>query len=44
MEVQDWIDRVNHPEWDGRRFWEPSHGEYRVQMRYKFDVAHTGRQ
>ncbi|TGZ85384.1 galactose mutarotase-like protein [Ascodesmis nigricans] len=43
MEVQDWIDRVNHPEWGGMPFWTPEMGEYKVKMRYRFDTARTGK-
>lgn len=40
LEVQDWIDGINHPEWKRRekQFFEPRTGKYELNARYVFDV------
>ncbi|KAK4198477.1 putative aldose 1-epimerase [Triangularia verruculosa] len=40
LEVQDWIDGVNHPEWGrgGRQIFEPGGDPYVLQVRHRFSV------
>ncbi len=40
MEVQDWIDGINQPEWqrDKRQIWGPEDGVYSVEAHYVFSV------
>ncbi|KAI9848393.1 MAG: hypothetical protein M1837_000187 [Sclerophora amabilis] len=44
MEVEDWIDAINHPEWqrESRHIFGPGDGPYVLQARYDFSV-HTSR-
>ncbi|KAL6355004.1 hypothetical protein LRP88_12362 [Fusarium phalaenopsidis] len=40
MEVQDWIDGINHPEWmrDRKQLFEPGGDPYVLQARYSFSL------
>lgn len=40
MEVQDWIDGINHPEWmrEKKQLFEPGGDPYVLQARYSFRV------
>ena len=40
MEVEDWIDGINHPEWmrDNKQFFEPGGDPYVLQATYSFSV------
>lgn len=41
MEVEDWIDGINNPEWgrDKKQFFGPGDGPYTVQAMYEFSVV-----
>lgn len=41
LEVQDYIDGINHPEWmrGPKQFFEPGGNPYVLQARYKFSVG-----
>jgi aldose 1-epimerase len=41
LEVEDWIDGINYPEWGrlGRQVIEPGGDPYVLQFRYKFTVG-----
>lgn len=43
VEVQDWIDGINHPEWerDSKQFFEPGGEPYVLQASYRFSVEGT---
>ncbi|KAI9659221.1 MAG: hypothetical protein M1831_003803 [Alyxoria varia] len=43
MEVQDWIDGINYPEWGrgGRQVFGPGSGAYELNARYEFSVGGT---
>jgi len=40
MEVQDWIDAINHPEWhrNDRQIFGPESSPYVLEARYDFSV------
>jgi aldose 1-epimerase len=40
MEVQDWIDGINHAEWmrDRKQFFEPGGSPYILQATYSFNI------
>lgn len=40
LEVQDWIDGINHPEWrrSGKQIFGPDTGPYELNARYVFSV------
>ena len=44
MEVQDWIDGINHPEWmrEKKQIFGPDDGEYCLEAVYKFSVGNKG--
>lgn len=46
LEVQDWIDGVNHPEWRRlgmkNQIYGPKRGVYELEARYVFGVAGAG--
>ena len=41
MEVQDWIDGINHPEWmrQKKQIWGPEDGEYSIEAIHRFSVG-----
>ncbi|KAK5687403.1 hypothetical protein LTS10_001541 [Elasticomyces elasticus] len=43
MEVEDWIDGTNHPEWGrrGRQIFGPGDDAYVLEATYKFSLNHT---
>ncbi|KAK5140420.1 hypothetical protein LTR32_006768 [Rachicladosporium monterosium] len=43
MEVEDWIDGINHPEWgrSGRQVFGPGDGPYVLEARYEFSLNRT---
>lgn len=43
LEVQDWIDGINHPEWmrDKKQIFGPSDEPYVLQARYSFSVKRS---
>lgn len=44
MEVQDWIDGINNPEWmRTKQIIEPGGEPYVLQAKYKFSVAKSGK-
>lgn len=38
MEVEDWIDGINNPEWGRKQIWGPDDGPYVVQASYRFSI------
>jgi len=44
MEVQDWIDGINYPEWgrNPRQIYGPGDAPYSLSARYSFSVANSG--
>jgi aldose 1-epimerase len=43
LEVEDWIDAINHPEWqrDQRQIYEPGGDPYVLQASYRFSINST---
>jgi len=43
MEVEDWIDAINQPEWgrDKKQVWGPGDGPYTLNARYTFSLNST---
>jgi len=43
MEVEDWIDGINYPEWGRscRQIWGPGDGPYVLEARYEFSLDRT---
>jgi aldose 1-epimerase len=43
LEVEDWIDAINHAEWQRRKkqIFEPGGDPYVLQARYKFSINTT---
>ncbi|QSZ31736.1 hypothetical protein DSL72_001304 [Monilinia vaccinii-corymbosi] len=41
MEVEDWIDGINQPEWGRKQIWGPDDGPYVLQAKYKFSLNDT---
>jgi aldose 1-epimerase len=41
MEVQDWIDAINHPEWqrEKKQIFGPEDGPYTLEARYEFSTS-----
>ncbi|KAA8571565.1 hypothetical protein EYC84_001563 [Monilinia fructicola] len=42
MEVEDWIDGINQPEWGRKQIWGPEDGPYVLEAKYKFSLNNTG--
>jgi len=42
MEVEDWIDGINHPAWGrtGRQIFGPGDGPYVLEATYNFSLNH----
>jgi len=38
MEVQDWIDGINNPEWGRKQIWGPDDGMYQLRASYQFSL------
>ncbi|KAF2858593.1 galactose mutarotase-like protein [Piedraia hortae CBS 480.64] len=38
MEVQDWIDGINHPEWGRKQIYGPGDEQYVLEARYEFSL------
>ncbi|KAM0455889.1 hypothetical protein ACHAPV_002982 [Trichoderma viride] len=38
MEVEDWIDGINNPEWGRKQIWGPGDAPYVVQASYRFSI------
>lgn len=38
MEVQDWIDAINNPEWGRDQIWGPEDGAYTLKASYQFSL------
>lgn len=38
LEVQDWIDGINHPEWGRKQIWGPEDGVYSLEASYHFSL------
>lgn len=43
MEVEDWIDAINHPEWQrsSKQIYEPGGDPYLLQAKYVFSLNDT---
>ena len=43
LEVEDWIDGINHPEWgrDPFQIFGPDDGPYVLEAMYKFSISHA---
>lgn len=41
MEVEDWIDGINQPEWGRKQIYEPGGEPFVLQARYAFSVNGT---
>ena len=41
MEVEDWIDGINQPEWQRQQIYEPGGEPFVLQARYEFSVNTT---
>ncbi|CCU74944.1 aldose 1-epimerase [Blumeria hordei DH14] len=41
LEVEDWIDGINHPEWGRHQIWGPDDDEYRLEASYRFSLNNT---
>ncbi|OAQ79958.1 aldose 1-epimerase [Purpureocillium lilacinum] len=39
LEVQDYIDGINHPEWGRKQIWAPEDGPYVLKAKYRFSLA-----
>ncbi|KAI0999452.1 hypothetical protein K3495_g8743 [Podosphaera aphanis] len=38
IEVEDWIDGINHPEWGRKQIWGPEDGFYNLEASYRFSI------
>lgn len=38
MEVEDWIDGINNPEWGRKQIFGPGDAPYVVQASYRFSI------
>jgi aldose 1-epimerase len=41
MEVEDWIDGINQPEWGRKQIWGPEDGAYELEAKYVFSLNST---